>query len=67
MKFTEKLKLARLNKSELSNKTGRSKSHISTWGENPPKYIDAYLDKCIECENLKIIVESLKKGVDFLK
>lgn len=67
MNFKEKLKKAQLNKTELSKRMGRACSHVSTWGDNPPKYVESYLEERIERLKLEIIVENLKKDIDYLK
>lgn len=51
--FSRLVRLAGLTKIELAKKLGLSKGTVYNWGENPPKYVLAYLEILTELNKYK--------------
>ena len=44
MTFSERLKAAKLTRAELGRRLGVRRQTVSSWGERPPVYAEAYVE-----------------------
>ena len=69
--FTDNLKDLHIKKGELAKIMGVAPATVSRWGEQPPKYVWAYLNqrmKVVECEaKVQQILWSLEEALALWK
>jgi hypothetical protein len=51
--FLDLLEILGLTKQELAHQLGKVPESVSRWGNDPPVYAVAYLEKCVETEVLR--------------